>query len=514
MNRSLFVGLMTLFICISVCDASAKSLFLPKKSKAAETDISFTVEDQQFMITDTSFGIHFSIGGGEPAEYLFEPLYNAADSGFVVSAEWQTLSSNDSIGVARPRFIQAGTYQCALRMRNTGVSDTVVSDTFSLTIQQISFTAQEPGPVCGGGNVYIVEIQNLVGAPNQIRLVVDSVAQTKGLASTEWSDFDTENPAFPIDITNLQEGVTISGGVFIQLSDSTTHDTTTTKVYATKTDTLEHQTRIDTTETATFDSIATDSTFVTHALDTTLIDSLGAGDSIFSYALQYDTVYIYTSDGEEIVSETIPIVTTVDSTNFTFVENDSYTAFYSVEFTNIARGLDGDYIRTKFDDCLIFVDNSCNTKDCQRDSLIFVSYQWYKNDEQTSCTEQYFYETDEAGNMIPLEGSYYVVATTADGRTFTLCKVEFETQQNLPERRSSIIYPNPAKEYERPTLHTFYTEEERNQSVLRIFDIKGELIFVKVGLNEYEELPMMRPNTYIILISYQDKQESIKFIVK
>ena len=238
--------------------------------------------------------------------------------------------------------------------------------------------------------------------------------------------------------------------------------------------------------------------------DSTVVDTIfHLGDTIAT-ELKFDTTFV---GGDSLFLETVVI----DSTKWTWQRTEDAMAWAAHNFIQVGRGMDSDYMKTKFDNCLIFVDNS-GRKD---GSYTFTSYQWYKDGELLNgATSQYYYETDEAGNLIPLNGSYNVVVTTSEGLVKTLCPLTFYAAQSAPFDRSTIIYPNPVNEGQQPVLHAFYSEEVLEESVLRVYDLQGRLAYIQVGLNEYNTLPSLPANMYVVRVETPQQTETIKFIVK
>ena len=508
MNKTFLVGLMAILLAVSMPCVSARKATLSKAPKAAMADIEFSVADQQFVITDQSFDVLFTLSGGAPNQIKFEPTQAAQDSGFNVVLDWEVFDpvNNPQISVPRPFLIKPGDYACVLSMRDSTATDSAVSVPFTLSVYQISFDMNKSAVVCGDDNYFTVALYDIVGEPNQIKLLVDtSIIKDRSVVETPWMPFNLENPYFTLDMSRIAEGVTITDGVQIGLRDSTTRDTTMEKVYATKVvvDTIVTSDSIDHIDTTTLYIIAAEDSLVYNS-DSTQIDTVYLKGDTLSSEIKYDTIF---AGGDTLFVETI----VVDSTSWTLEQTQSSTAWVAHNFIQIGRGMDPEYLKTKFDNCLIFVDNSGR----HNGAYTFSSYQWYKDGVRLEgATQQYYYETDANGNLIPLNGSYNVVVTTSEGLVKTLCPVNFSGAQNAPVHRSSLIYPNPVNEGQQPILQTFYSQEELDESVMRIYDLQGSLAYIQVGLSEYNILPWLPTNMYLVRIETPQQTETLKFIVK
>ena len=598
MNKTFVVGVTALLLAVCMPCASARKLAHSKAPKAEQSDIVFTVANQQFMITEQSFDLSLSVTSGAPNQIRIEPTQAAKDSGFVVSSDWSAFEA-DSVShfsIPRPNRIKPGDYACALSIRDSLQPESEVSASFVITIEQISFEMERTLIVCGEDNdVVTIELRNIKGDPNTVKLLVlDSVLRHSGIIREIDMPFDKSKPYLDIDLSRVGVGVSYSDMVQVALvnEDPTMLDTIEVVDYLTivTRDTLLDFTIISTpagtvevthTDSLFFesDSIRIDSSKVEreiHVGDTLFVDEndtiLAEVDSIIYHAdtihlageldsvrvivedsVIYDIAYAVNDSTQalrvdsiiaendtvingveyhagdlirldsvmvdtvlvdtlsEIPAEYIIESVVVDSTQQTTVLKEVDIIWAAHNFAVLGRGVEDDFLDTKFDNCLIFVDNSGR----QAGAPIFTSYQWYKDGVRINgATEQYYYETDGNGNLLPLNGSYSVVVTTSDGYTNTLCPMYFNGQRQVIERKSSIVYPNPAENGIQPTLHVFMSESELNESVLRIYDLKGELAYILVGLSEYNTLPSLPANMYVILLESPAQTESIKFIVK
>ena len=117
-------------------------------------------------------------------------------------------------------------------------------------------------------------------------------------------------------------------------------------------------------------------------------------------------------------------------------------------------------LKTKWDD-VVYVPNPDNE---------FSSYQWYKNGGEISgATKQFF---NEVGG---LDGVYYVVIKTSDGREIQTCPLKAEKQTDASAPNVSV-FPNPAKAGQKITLKLENMDVAKNIQIM-VFTSAG--LFVK-----------------------------------
>ncbi|MFL9832395.1 MBG domain-containing protein, partial [Flavobacterium sp. ST-87] len=115
-------------------------------------------------------------------------------------------------------------------------------------------------------------------------------------------------------------------------------------------------------------------------------------------------------------------------------------------------------IRKQFED-VIFFDNS---------SKSFISYSWYKNGALVpGQTNQYFKENG------PLNGTYYAVATKADGTLITTCPL---TLSPTLEEEYIKIAPNPVKSNAVFQLITNVSSNRLQNARIELYNVTGNLL--------------------------------------
>ena len=516
--------MIVLAIMLSAVSIVANSARPYRVSNSKNDAIAFSVPFQQFYITDKVFNIAFTLESGNPDQIRFVPSADALAGGLNAQTEWTELNieSQSSISVERPYGIKAGMYECSLIMRSSDAPDDSVAMPFVLSVLQIEFDINRSLISCGDEATVRVEIRDIEGNPNSIKLLVNGIDKNV-LCETPWQPFNVEEPYLDIDLSGVPQGTTIVSDdekwVQIGLADSTTRDTTTTMTYVP----IYQQN----------DSIVVDSTQIIRTIKAgDVLSEETITEDVIKYVVGADTFLIMPEDSvyDALIIDTETYTVTVYAENDTTIykidtialagdiigydtiaSQNSFGGWQAHRFTQIGRGMGEQYIGTKFNGCMVFVDNSGRIAN----SPVFVTYQWYKDGELIEgATNQYYFEKDESGNMKPLNGTFSVTATTAEGNVSTLCPVSLYASSNAPIRRSSIIYPNPTDKGQSATLHIFYRQEELEEAVLRVYDLLGNLAYIMVGLGEYNALPILPTNEYIVLIETPDYTETVKFIVK
>ncbi len=198
----------------------------------------------------------------------------------------------------------------------------------------------------------------------------------------------------------------------------------------------------------------------------------------------------------------------IDLADSTTRENNKYVASASQSIWQIGRGDSNKFIETRFNDCMVLVDNT------ESDSKAKQSYQWYKDGELIDdATDRFYYETDEYGNMIPLNGTYSVDITDAKGNKTLICPQSFASQTLVPYRKSNIIAPKPNDTDQKATLHIGHSLQNLENTIVRIYDLDGNLAYIIVGVMENNTLPILPPKEYVVVIEGPRYKETLKYIV-
>jgi len=148
---------------------------------------------------------------------------------------------------------------------------------------------------------------------------------------------------------------------------------------------------------------------------------------------------------------------------------------------------------------VLFFDNKSNN---------YVAWQWYKNGAAVSgATRQYYSE------VLPLNGSYYVIAKDKNGNSIKSCPIE--TTGTVFTKKIKI-YPNPVRPSSEFTLECDFSESQLNGSEVLIYDIAGKL--VQTISNVKAKNQIIAPSQtalYIVVLKLADGQlKTINLLVK
>ncbi len=490
----------------------------PQNTKARASSrggISVYVAPQAFCITDKTLYLHYSVVSGQPDQIRLQPTRETKNMGMNAVVEWMNVNYlKDSIlAIPRPAEIKPGDYEFQLQMRNTAVSRKITTTPIVISIYQIDFDIDPSIITCDNERFVQAEIRNIIGNPNIIRL---SASESTGIQSTEWRPFNAKYPFMDIDISNISSDIiTISDdkSITIELADSTTGNYTSQISYQP----------------------------VYRTTDSVVIDYANAryiheGDEIEEYKY-LDTTYIVGSqtyfkkpadgryDKMEVTTYTETVYAEKDTTiyplrivahageilrydtTYRYSRYDGFRAYQTHSPMQIGHGTSKQYVGVKLNGSMVYVDDN--------DKSAFASYQWYKDGEKMQgATERVYFESDANGNMQPLNGTFYVEATTRNGEIQTLCPVTLYGQTDNSKQQRSRINPNPASKNTASILHINTTQEKLEETVMRIYDTAGNLAYISVGLQEENEMPLLPANEYIIFVEMPDYTETLKYIVK
>lgn len=141
-------------------------------------------------------------------------------------------------------------------------------------------------------------------------------------------------------------------------------------------------------------------------------------------------------------------------------------------------------------------------------SLKFIAWQWYKDDVIiANATKQYY--TNEN-----LEGAYYVIATTQDGK-----KVKSNTYLvtgNIVDYNFLKLTPNPVSPEQEYSLSVNTNQELLEKASLIIYDLRGKVLLKTTEVSQNNKL--VAPNSsgiYIIRLLFpKGVNRSINLLVK
>lgn len=409
-DRIFQVCLTVLLLVTCIVHASAY-----RAPRFGQGEIEFSVANQQFFITDRTFDIQFSLKNGSPDQIRFQPSVEAKRNGLTISTDWRyfDFANMSELSFDRPLGIKPGDYECELSIRNSKDPDKAQSMPLLISIVQIDFALEQNIIVCADEKMVQIDIKDVEGRPNMIKILVDKTIDKKWVHETEWMPFDIYEPVITFDIAGIPNGKILTDAISITLADSTTK------------------------------------------------------------------------------------------------ENNQYVACATQSIWQLGRGDSNKYLGTKFNDCMVYVDNAdSETKSRQ------LTYQWYKDGEMIDdATNQYYYDTDSQGNMMPLHGTYSVDITDEKGNKILICPQSFKSRTVVPYRKSRIIIPQTEETRQNAILQITHSQQDLEHSVIRIYDTDGNLAYIIVGLTENNILPILPPQEYIVVVESTRYKETLKYIV-
>ncbi|GAA3739079.1 hypothetical protein GCM10022422_23210 [Flavobacterium ginsengisoli] len=148
---------------------------------------------------------------------------------------------------------------------------------------------------------------------------------------------------------------------------------------------------------------------------------------------------------------------------------------------------------------VLFFDNKSNN---------FVAWQWYKNGTAVSgATRQYYSE------VLPLNGTYYVIAKDKNGNSIKSCPIE--TTGTIFTKKIKI-YPNPVKPGAQFTLECDFSDSQLSGSEVVIYDITGKLVQTISNVKAKNEITApSQVALYIVVLKLADGQlKTINLLVK
>ncbi|WP_125723486.1 T9SS type A sorting domain-containing protein [Flavobacterium ustbae] len=148
---------------------------------------------------------------------------------------------------------------------------------------------------------------------------------------------------------------------------------------------------------------------------------------------------------------------------------------------------------------VLFFDNKSNN---------YVAWQWYKNGAAVSgATRQYYSE------ILPLNGTYYVVAKDKNGNSIQSCPIE--TSGTIFTKKIKI-YPNPVRPGAEFTLECDFSESQLNGSEVVIYDITGRLVQTISNVkNQNQIIAPSQVALYVVVLKLADGQiKTINLLVK
>ena len=142
----------------------------------------------------------------------------------------------------------------------------------------------------------------------------------------------------------------------------------------------------------------------------------------------------------------------------------------------------------------------------------FVGYKWFKNDELIG-ENQVYSAGNSATDLLDPNAKYHAEVTTEAGEVYQVCPITFETKGSFAIR----LFPSPAQQGGKLTLYVNHPNGQFDDTVLQVFDMKGQKVFSKEVRKEQTsfELPAtIQRGVYIAIVRINNKQEAIKFIVE
>lgn len=144
-------------------------------------------------------------------------------------------------------------------------------------------------------------------------------------------------------------------------------------------------------------------------------------------------------------------------------------------------------IRQHWDDVLVFDNSSGN----------FVSYQWYKNGSAIAgATKQYYSEGQT------LNGSYYAVATTQNGKQITTCILEVSGES---VSNKLMVVPNPVRATTEFAVEASFEQATLNEATISIIDLNGRLLqTIPVAGSKTMITAPAQTGIYVVIVNLSD----------
>ncbi len=137
----------------------------------------------------------------------------------------------------------------------------------------------------------------------------------------------------------------------------------------------------------------------------------------------------------------------------------------------------------------------------------FATYQWYKDGAAIpGATKEYY----EGAKGEKLNGCYYVEVTSNEGREFvseTYC---------VDKERELKIYPNPVSEDEILTIDYPFTEDEKKNLRVEVYDAMGILVneFVPTAYPIQMEMTLPSGHYFVLIYESDERMLDTRFIVR
>jgi hypothetical protein len=147
-------------------------------------------------------------------------------------------------------------------------------------------------------------------------------------------------------------------------------------------------------------------------------------------------------------------------------------------------------IAKKWDDVLV----------CNNSAKLFTSYQWYKNDQPISGANKQFYQ--EIGG---LNGSYYLIATTADGK-----RGLSNVARLVVSAKSINVFPNPTGNRQEFNVTINALETEMEHAKLSITSLSGQVIVQRNVVQQQMKLSNLPTGIYIVQVVFSNGESLTK----
>lgn len=131
---------------------------------------------------------------------------------------------------------------------------------------------------------------------------------------------------------------------------------------------------------------------------------------------------------------------------------------------------------------------------CNNSGKLFTSYQWYKNDAPISGATKQFYQ--ESGG---LNGSYYIIATTSDGR-----KGISNVTKLIATAKSVGVYPNPTGSTQEFNVVINASESDMEYAKFTISSVMGQVVIKKNAVQQQMKLGGLPKGMYIIQVVFSN----------
>lgn len=140
-------------------------------------------------------------------------------------------------------------------------------------------------------------------------------------------------------------------------------------------------------------------------------------------------------------------------------------------------------------------------------SVRFASYQWYKDGVAIEGATKEYYEEAKGKK---LDGCYQVEVTSDNGR-------EYASEIYCVDKdRELKVYPNPVEPNEIITIDYPFTEPEKKNLLIEIYDINGMMIkdLVPTSYPIMIEAPAMSGHYFIMILESNERMLDARFIVR